>query len=91
MDLNLNGKVAIVTGASRGIGLATVRALLREGVEVVAAARQTSTELTDSGATVVPVDLTTPEGAEEVLSAAAAAHGQLDLLVRLSSPGRRSR
>jgi NAD(P)-dependent dehydrogenase (short-subunit alcohol dehydrogenase family) len=39
MDLHLEGRVAIVTGASRGIGLAVTRALLDEGAQVVAAAR----------------------------------------------------
>ena len=39
MDLHLRGKTALVTGASRGIGLATTRALLDEGVKVVAAAQ----------------------------------------------------
>ena len=39
MDLGLNGRVAIVTGASRGIGAATTTALRREGCEVLAVAR----------------------------------------------------
>ena len=36
MDLGLNGRTAIVTGASRGIGLAVTRGLVAEGVHVVA-------------------------------------------------------
>ena len=39
MDLELQGKVAIVTGASRGLGLSTASALAAEGANVVAAAR----------------------------------------------------
>ena len=39
MDLQLKGKTALVTGASRGIGLAVVEHLVEEGVRVVAAAR----------------------------------------------------
>ena len=38
--LRLSGKTAVVTGASRGIGLAVTRALIGEGVRVVAAARR---------------------------------------------------
>jgi NAD(P)-dependent dehydrogenase (short-subunit alcohol dehydrogenase family) len=85
MDLHLAGKVAVVTGASKGIGLAIARALAGEGVRVVAGARSATTELSDLAArtTVRPVavDLTTPDGPAQLVQAAVAAHGGLDILV----------
>ncbi|MBN9102868.1 MAG: SDR family NAD(P)-dependent oxidoreductase [Pseudonocardia sp.] len=84
MDLGLTGKVAVVTGASRGIGLAVTRALVEEGAHVVAGSRRTSTELTalvDTGRVrSVSVDLSTPDGPAELVSAAADL-GRLDILV----------
>ena len=45
MDLELQDKVAVVTGGSRGIGLATVRLLLDEGMRVLAGSRRSTPEL----------------------------------------------
>ena len=45
MDLGLEGKRALVTGASKGIGLAVARRLVAEGVAVVAGSRRSSAEL----------------------------------------------
>lgn len=45
MDLDLDGKIAVVTGASKGIGLAVAEALTAEGVVVVAGARSPGTDL----------------------------------------------
>jgi len=83
MDLHLSGKVAVVTGASRGIGLAVVRALVEEGARVVAAARGSSAELAALGRTVraVEADLTSPEGPSKVIDEAITAFGGLDILV----------
>ncbi len=84
MRLDLGGKVAIVTGASKGIGLAITEALVAEGVQVVAGARNVSAELStlvESGhIEFVSVDLSTPTGAAELINAAGA-RGRLDILV----------
>ncbi|MGH3408510.1 MAG: SDR family NAD(P)-dependent oxidoreductase, partial [Streptosporangiaceae bacterium] len=45
MDLGLAGRVAVVTGAGRGIGLAIVRALAASDVRVIAGSLRTSSEL----------------------------------------------
>jgi NAD(P)-dependent dehydrogenase (short-subunit alcohol dehydrogenase family) len=85
MDLHLSGAVAVVTGASKGIGLAVTRALVAEGVWVVAGARGASAELSElagrDAVHVVPVDLTTPEGPEHLVAEAMARFGRIDVLV----------
>ena len=84
MDLGLAGRTAVVTGASKGIGLAVTAALAEAGVHVVAGARDTTDELQELTRTrsvqFVKVDLSTAAGAEELV-AAAAGRGPLDVLV----------
>ena len=82
MELHLAGKVAVVTGASKGIGLAITRALALEGVTVVAGALHGSAELDEvTGAQFVQVDLSTPTGPAELVDAAVQQYEGIDLLV----------
>ncbi|MEU8839144.1 oxidoreductase [Streptomyces roseus] len=85
MDLHLKDKVALVTGASKGIGLAVTRALAGEGALVVAAARTVGGDLTElaAGGRVRPVavDLATPDGPGHAVREAVAAFDGLDVLV----------
>ncbi|MEP9361558.1 SDR family oxidoreductase [Nocardioides sp. CN2-186] len=85
MDLGLSGRTALVTGASKGIGLAIATALAGEGASVVAGALRGSPELDALSATAdvrpVSVDLTTPEGPAELVAETTAAHGGIDVLV----------
>lgn len=79
MDLGLAGKTAVVTGASKGIGLAVVRALVAEGAEVTAGARHFG-EM-PAGARTFTADLGTPEGPAALIEDAYSAYGKLDLLI----------
>ncbi|MEV5155644.1 oxidoreductase [Streptomyces werraensis] len=81
MNLNLTAKTAVVTGASRGIGLATVQALIAEGAHVVGAARTITPELKETGAYTVSADLSTAEGVATLMDAAFDELGGIDLLV----------
>ena len=81
MDLELSGKVAVVTGASKGIGLAITNALVEEGALVVAGARGTDSLEGIEGVTAVPVDLAAPEGPGQLIAHALETHGRLDVLV----------
>jgi len=81
MDLELSGKVAVVTAASKGIGLAIARALSGEGMRVVAGARSTAPLEGLPGVTAVAVDLATREGPRRLVERALADHGRVDVLV----------
>jgi NAD(P)-dependent dehydrogenase (short-subunit alcohol dehydrogenase family) len=81
MDLELEGKVAVVTGASKGIGLAVVDALVGEGMNVVAGARSVDALKEKERVTAVAVDLISPGGGARLVQEAVERHGRLDVLV----------
>ena len=86
MDLNLSGKVAIVTGASRGIGRAIAQTLAAEGMTIAAAARSKDQldDLAKSLGTdclVQVADLRETGAARSVVEATVARFGRIDLLV----------
>jgi NAD(P)-dependent dehydrogenase (short-subunit alcohol dehydrogenase family) len=81
MDLELTGKVVVVTGASKGIGLAVTRAFVAEGARVVAGARSVESLEGIAGVVPVAIDLSSPEGPVRLVERAVAEHGRLDVLV----------
>jgi 3-oxoacyl-[acyl-carrier protein] reductase len=89
MKLPLEGKVAIVTGGSRGIGAAIAALLAEDGAAVVVSGRdadrleRTVKELEAQGHAVLPVvaDAATREDAERLVEAAKARFGRVDILV----------
>ena len=82
MNIDFTGRSAVVTGASRGIGLAVARALAAGGARVTAGALHSSAELDKLAAehpvTAVEVDLAAPGGPAELV---ARAGGRVDILV----------
>lgn len=94
MDLKLSNKVAIVTGASRGIGRAIARALAAEGMKVVLAARSQDQLAALAGSLpteclVHALDLRAAEAPAELVGAAIRHFGRLDLLVNNAGATRR--
>ncbi len=89
MDLKLAGKVALITGSSRGIGLATAKAFAGEGCRLMLSARSTEplaeaqAALRTSAAEVAAhaADVSKPDEAAGLVQAAAAAFGGIDVLV----------
>jgi 3-hydroxy acid dehydrogenase / malonic semialdehyde reductase len=76
---SLEGKTAVVTGASSGIGAATAQALAGEGARVVGGARRT--DRIAAPITPIELDVTDPESCERFVSAVLAELGGIDILV----------
>ena len=98
MDLELGGKVAFVTGASRGIGRAVAEQLAREGADVVITGRTAepletaAKQITAAtGSTIFPMagDMSVTADVERCVDATLARFGKIDILITCagSSPG----
>ena len=90
MTLNLEGKVALISGASRGIGAAIAEEFAREGVDLFLTARgrpdleataRSLTKATGRRIVVQEADLREPEAAQQIVGRAIDAFGRLDILV----------
>jgi NAD(P)-dependent dehydrogenase (short-subunit alcohol dehydrogenase family) len=81
MDLGLADKVAVITGAGKGIGLAAVKALRDEGARVVAGSRTIDNLDGLDGVTPVEVDLTEADAPAALVRRATEEFGRLDVLV----------
>ncbi len=96
MDLELKGKVAVVTGGSVGIGLAIAEGLAAEGVDLVLAARGAE-RIQDEARRIagrygvraegVACDVSTREGTDALIDAAKAAFGGADILINNAGSG----
>lgn len=86
---DLSGQIALVTGASRGIGAATAEALAKAGAHVVLTGRDTPSletveqRIFEAGgsATIAPVDLADADGIARLANAVAERWNKLDILV----------
>src|ERR1700688_3899482 len=88
MNLTLNSKVALITGGSRGIGAAAVRAFTEAGAKVVfnyhsakAEAGALARECGETNCRAVQSDLSTTEAARQLVASTVSAFGRLDILV----------
>ncbi|MDF1776005.1 MAG: glucose 1-dehydrogenase [Rhizobiaceae bacterium] len=79
--MRLNGKVAIVTGASRGIGLGIVKKFAAEGAHVIAGSTSNPSDVYPDGVEGVKLDVTSEADWARVTKDALAKHGKIDVLV----------
>ncbi len=89
MDLKLTDKVALVTGSSRGIGLATAKAFAAEGCRVMLSGRSTeqlrkaerTLRATGAGVAAHAGDVDNPDHAHRLIEATVATYGGIDILI----------
>src|SRR5437899_8565214 len=88
VSLDVTGKVALISGGSRGIGAATVRLFVRAGAKVAfsyekakAEAQKLVAELEEQNCVAVQMELSTTKSAEKLVNAALQRFGRLDALV----------
>jgi NAD(P)-dependent dehydrogenase (short-subunit alcohol dehydrogenase family) len=81
MDMMLAGKVAVVTGASKGIGMAVTKALVQEGASVVAGALTVESLVDLVAVTAIALDLSDPSAPAALVQRALDQHGAIDVLV----------
>lgn len=89
---NLTGKVAIVTGSTKGIGRAIAERMVNEGANVVITARTSSdvvsvAEHLGDNAVGIPCDVADPEACQELVDRTVARFGRLDVLVNNAGMG----
>jgi NAD(P)-dependent dehydrogenase (short-subunit alcohol dehydrogenase family) len=86
MELGLEGKVALVTGVSQGIGLACAQSLIAEGAQVLGTSRSAPPAV--DGLTHLELDMTVPGAAEQAVAETVDRLGSLDILVNNVGIGR---
>jgi short-subunit dehydrogenase len=90
VDMRLNGAVALITGASAGIGAAVARRLASEGARVLVHGRdpeRTRAVAADVGGTMLVAELVTPDGRQRLAAEALSVFGQVDVLINNAGVG----
>ena len=82
--MNVHGKTVVVTGGTRGIGLAIVEAFVERGARVVVGARRPAPRLDELGVSFVPTDVRVEAQLFALVERAFALHGGLDVLVNVA-------